>query len=106
MGSSIDTAILEKGTLVVARRSLKQGEASLDIDFSGGRAAGKMSSKGQERTIYANLGGPLFADAAGSMQAIGCLPLADGYTLTYRNFDLQWQRTRMMHLAVTGSENP
>ena len=104
VGTSIDMAILEKGTLVVQRRSMKQGEASVDVDFSGGRAAGKISVNGQERTISADVGGPLFADAAGSLQAIGCLPLADGYTFAYRNFDLQRQKTKVMHLRVNAPE--
>jgi len=104
-GTSIDMAILEKGTLVVQRRSMKQGEAVIEIDFSGGHAAGKISANGQERTISADVGGTLFADAAGSLQAIGCLPLADGYTLAYRNFDLQRLKTKVMHLRVNGTEN-
>jgi hypothetical protein len=50
------------------------------------------------------LGGDLFSDGAGSPQAIGCLPLADGYTATFRNFDLQKQKSKLMQLKVTGSE--
>ncbi len=103
-GTSIDSAVLEKGTLAVHKRSMKQGAATVDLEFSGGRATGKVVMNGQERNISADLGGPLFADAAGSLQSIGCLPLAEGFTMTYRNFDLQRQRTKVMRLRVTGSE--
>jgi dipeptidyl aminopeptidase/acylaminoacyl peptidase len=105
MGPSVDDAILEKATLTVRKRTLKQGEVNIDVDFSGDRAAGKISAKGQEHTISADLGGPLFAGAAGSLQSIGCLPLADGYTLSYRNFDLQSQKVKIVRLMVIGSES-
>jgi outer membrane lipoprotein-sorting protein len=36
--------------------------------------------------------------------AIGCLPLAENYSLTYRNFDLQRQKVKLVRLAVSGSE--
>ena len=104
VGTSMDTAILAKGTLTVQKRSLKQGQAAVDVEFSGGRAAGTISINGEERAIAADIGGSLFADAAGSLQAIGCLPLAEGYALTYRNFDLQRQKTKVMRLRVTGTE--
>jgi hypothetical protein len=32
------------------------------------------------------------------------LPLADGYTATFRNFDLQRQKPKLMQLKVTGTE--
>jgi dipeptidyl aminopeptidase/acylaminoacyl peptidase len=103
-GSSTDTAILEKGTLVVRKRDMKQGNATIDLDFIGPRAAGKVKANGQVRPFSAFLGGPIFAGAAGSLQSIGCLPLADGYTLSYRNLDIQGQVPKMMQLAVKASE--
>ncbi|MBV9768372.1 MAG: DUF3108 domain-containing protein, partial [Bryobacterales bacterium] len=33
------------------------------------------------------------------------LPLADGYSTTFRNFDLQRQTVKLMQLQVAGSEN-
>ena len=64
-----------------------------------------MSMNGQDRPIAVDLGGPLFADAAGSDQAIACLPLADGYTTTFRNFDLQKQKEKLLQLKVVGVES-
>ena len=52
-----------------------------------------------------DLDGPLFADAAGANFAIGCLPLADGYTTAFRNFDVQKQKVKLMQLQVAGSES-
>ncbi len=36
---------------------------------------------------------------------IACLPLADGYSTTYRNFDLQTMKPKLMELKVAGSES-
>ena len=63
-----------------------------------------MNINGQERPIYADLDGPLFADAAGAGQS---WPIAscDGYTATFRNFDLQKQKVKVMQLKVAGKES-
>jgi transcription antitermination factor NusG len=63
-----------------------------------------MSMNGQDRPVSADLGGDLFADAAGAQQVIGCLPLSEGYSATFRNFDLQKQKPKLMQLKVAGSE--
>jgi len=104
MGPMTDTVVLEKGSLVVRKRSVKQGPLAVEIDFAGNKATGKINMNGKEQPISADLGGALFADAAGSASVIGCLPLADGYTQTFRNFDLQKQKPKLMLLTVTGSE--
>ena len=59
---------------------------------------------GQDRPVSVDLGGPLFAEAAGSKQSISCLPLAEGYSTTYRNFDAQKQKVELMQLKVSGIE--
>jgi hypothetical protein len=64
-----------------------------------------MSMNGQDRPISVDVGGPLFADAAASQHSIACLPLAEGYSTTFRNFDLQKQKVKLMQLKVVSSEN-
>lgn len=103
-GTATDTATLEKGTLLLMKRSLKQGPVAIDLDFAGNKAAGKMNMNGQDRPIAVDLGGPLFADAAGSDQVIACLPLAEGYSTTFRNFDVQTQKVKLLQLKVAGKE--
>ena len=104
-GAATDTATLAKSTLVLEKRSLKQGPVAIDIDFSGNKAAGKLSMNGQDQPIAVDLGGPLFADAAGSDQVIACLPLAEGYSTSFRNFDIQSQKVKLLQLKVAGVEN-
>jgi len=103
-GTATDTATLEKGSLVLQKRSIRQGPVAIDLDFAGNKAAGKMSMNGQDRPIAVDLGGPLFADAAGADQVIACLPLAQGYSTTFRNFDVQTQKVKLFQLSVAGKE--
>ena len=104
-GTATDTATLEKSSLLVQKRSLKQGPMTIDIDFADNKATGKMSMNGQEKPISADVGGPIFGDAAGGDFAIACLPLADGYTTTFRNFDIQTQKVKVEQLTVAGAES-
>ena len=104
-GSVTDTATLEKSSLLLEKRSVKQGPMSIDVDFAGDKAAGKMSMNGQEKPISADLGGPIFGDAAGGDLAIACLPLAEGYSTSFRNFDVQSQKVKLEQLTVAAAES-
>jgi len=105
MGPVTDTATLEKGSLVLRKRTMKQGPTTIDMNVTNTRLTGTMSVNGQEKPIAIDLGGPLFADAAGGQQSVASLPLAEGYTTTFRNFDVQKQKEKLMQLTVTGSES-
>ena len=104
-GTGTDTSTIEKTTLILRKRSVAQGPVTIDLDFSADKAAGKMSMNGQDRPIAADLGGPLFADGAGEDQVIACLPLAEGYTAAFRNFDIQTQKVKLLQLSVSGVES-
>jgi dipeptidyl aminopeptidase/acylaminoacyl peptidase len=84
MGAMLDTTTLEKGSLTLKKRVVEGGS---------------------DQPISADLDGRTFADGAGANFVIGCLPLADGYTTAFRNFDLQKQLVKLMQLQVAGSEN-
>jgi dipeptidyl aminopeptidase/acylaminoacyl peptidase len=83
MGEMLDTTTLEKTSLTLKRRAVEGGDKPISMD----------------------LDGTTFADGAGSSFVIGCLPLADGYTTAFRNFDLQKEKVKLMQLNVAGSEN-
>jgi dipeptidyl aminopeptidase/acylaminoacyl peptidase len=105
MGQMTDTATLDKTTLVVRKRSVKQGPVTIDLAVGdGNKASGSINMNGKETPIAADLGGPLFAETGGA-QCIALLPLSDGYTTTFRNFDLQKQKVKLIALKVTGSES-
>lgn len=104
MGTITDEATIDKGTLVLRKRVIHQGPAVVEVQFADNKATGKLSMNGQERPITADLGGSLFADGPGSGAVIAALPLADGYTTTFRNFDIMSQQVKPRQLKVTGSE--
>jgi dipeptidyl aminopeptidase/acylaminoacyl peptidase len=105
MGAMSDVATIDKGTLALRDREIHQGPAVVTISFAGNKANGKMSMNGQERPIAVDLGGALFADGPGANDVMATLPLADGYTTTFRNFDVMGQKVNARELRVVGSES-
>ncbi|MCS7044489.1 MAG: prolyl oligopeptidase family serine peptidase [Bryobacteraceae bacterium] len=104
MGEATDTALLERGSYTLKKRSVRQGPVEIEFMVDNGRARGSMKMGGQERPIDAALDGPLFADGAGSLILLASLPLAEGYSAAYRTLDLQTQKTKLFTLKVAGSE--
>ena len=105
MGKAVDTVTLDKATLVVKKRTVTQGPVAMSFEVTGGRAKGEIKVSEAPRPIDVDLGGALFADGAGAYQVIATLPLADGYTASYRNFDAMAQKTRVLQLKVAGVES-
>ncbi|HLW54788.1 MAG TPA: alpha/beta fold hydrolase [Candidatus Angelobacter sp.] len=105
-GPVLIATTLEKGSLIVRRVNVIQpGGGGVDVQFSGNKATGNMNLGGQEKPVNADLGGPVFADSAGADDAIACLPLAEGYSATFRNFDIRKQKEKLLQLKVTGAES-
>jgi dipeptidyl aminopeptidase/acylaminoacyl peptidase len=104
-GKVIDVSTIEKGTLVLKHRSINQGPIAIELDFKDGKATGTMNMNGQSKPITVDVGGIIFADGAGAYDVIARLPLAEGYTTTYRNFDVQKQKTEVKQLKFVGTES-
>jgi len=105
MGEAVDEAVVEKGTLLVKKRTIRQGPVAIDLVFDDAKATGKMSMGGQERPVSVDLGGPLFADGAGANDVLARLPLAAGYSATFRNLDVQKQKVGLKQIKVIGTES-
>jgi hypothetical protein len=103
-GVTTDTAKIEKGTLILLRRSMAQSTDAVDLDFSGNKATGKLTTDGKDQPIAVDLGGPLFADGAGGDEVLACLPLAVGYSISFRNFDARLQKITPKQLNVVALE--
>ena len=104
-GEIVDISTIEKGSLLLKRRSIKQGLMSIEIDVAPNKLSGSMTMNGQSQPINADPGGALFADGAGAFDVIAALPLADGYSLSFRNFDVQKQKPQIKQLKVVGTES-
>ncbi len=105
MGVMTNESTLDKATLAIKKVKATQGPLAIGLTYEADKAVGKMSMNGQDQPINAPLTGPLFADGAGSMQSIAALPLAPGYTASFRNFDMQRQKEKLTRLEVTGMES-
>jgi len=105
MGDAVDVTTLDKSSLVLRKRSIRQGPATIELTFDGGKAVGTMAMGGDPKPVSVDLGGDLFADGAGSGEALASLPLAEGYRTTFRNFDVRQQKVRLKEAKVTGTES-
>src|SRR3954471_16618966 len=105
MGVVSDASVIEKGTLIPRSRKMQQGPMKLEVAFNGGKATGTANMGSGDKEIAADMGGPLFGEGPGGPQAIASLPLAEGYTTTFRNFDTQKMKAKLMQLKVAGSES-
>ena len=104
MGEAIDITTLDKTTLVSRKRTVKQGPAAIELAFVGGKATGTIAMGGDPKSVSVDLGGELFADGVGGHDAIGALPLADGYSVTFRNFDVRQQKPQLKQAKVVAAE--
>ena len=104
-GEAADTSTIEKGTLLLKRRLIKQGPMVIDVTVTPDKVSGSMTMNGEAKPIDVNTGGTLFADGAGTYDVIAALPLADGYSLSFRNFDVLKQKPQLKQLKVVGSES-
>ena len=104
MGDATDVTTFDKATLAARKRSIKQGPMAVELAFDGAKATGTMAMGGDPKPVSADLGGELFADGAGGYESIAALPLADGYSTAFRNFDVQQQKALVKQAKVAGSE--
>ena len=104
-GEILDSSTIEKGSLLLKRRYIKQGPMTIEMNVAPDKLSGSTTMNGQSKPIDVDPGGALFADGAGTFEVIASLPLADGYSLSYRNFDVQKQKPQIKQLKVLGSES-
>lgn len=104
-GEISEVTTIEKGSLLVKRRTIKQGPVTIDMTVAPNQVTGTTTMNGQSTPLAVESGGPLFADGAGAFDVIAALPLADGYSLSFRNFDVQKQKPQIKQLKVAGTES-
>jgi dipeptidyl aminopeptidase/acylaminoacyl peptidase len=104
-GDMLDATVLQKGTLVVTKRTIKHGPVEIELSFEAGKASGTFTMGGQSKPVATDVGGAIFADGAGAYDVLARLPLAEGYAATFRNFDVRQQKVTLKQLKVVGSED-
>ena len=104
-GEVSDVSTIEKGSLLLKRRFIKQGPMTIEMNVAPNKLSGTTTMNGHSKPSDADPGGALFADGAGTFEVIASLPLADGYSLSFRNFDMQKQKPQIKQLKVLGTES-
>ncbi|MBP1772897.1 MAG: ptpA 8 [Holophagaceae bacterium] len=104
MGEAVDTTTMAESTLVPLKRQVKQGPVTVEIAYAGTKANGTMAMGGDPKPFSVELGGGAYADGSGSQDALACLPLAQGYTVLFRNLDLQKQKVQLKQAKVVALE--
>lgn len=104
-GDVVDISTIEKGSLLLKRRTIKQGPLTIEMDVTPNKLTGTTVMNGQSKAIDSDPGGALFADGAGAFDVLASLPLADGYSLSFRNFDVMKQKPQIKQLKVVGTES-
>ena len=103
---------LDKGTLILRKVSFRHfvhpdqrwKPVAIDLDFKGNRVTGTSTNANEQtKSLAFDLTGPIFADVK-SLITIGCLPLADGYSTTVRDWDVLGLQERLWQLKVLGTE--
>ena len=104
-GKISDKATYEKTSLAIRSREVSQGPVTINLTFTDEAVSGEMNMAGNQTPIKVELDGGLFADGAGSGRAIAALPLKEGYSTTFRNFDVMRQKVTIKQAKVTGIED-
>jgi hypothetical protein len=60
---------------------------------------------GPAQPVAVDLGGPLFADGPAAFRSVAALPLKEGYTVTFRNFDVMKRKAGLKQAKVIGMED-
>ena len=76
----------------------------IEVEFKNNKATGSMDVGGGAKAIAVETGGALFADGSGAYPTLATLPLAEGYTATFRNLDLQRQKVALKQVKVASAE--
>jgi len=118
-GPVTDVRTLDKDTLVLRKERFthfvhpdqRWKPVAINLDFNGNKVTGtSTNANGQTKPVAVDLSGPVFqppilADTTISMVFIGCLPLADGYSTTVRDWDVVLLKEKLWQLKVTGVES-
>lgn len=119
-GPVTDVLTLEKGTLALRKEAFRHflhqeqpwKPVAVDVEIAGNKATGVMKYVGsKDKPFTVSVNAPLFAVSSVGL-TVGCLPLADGYSTSFRYFDVERvalnpqapDREKQLNLRVAGTE--
>ena len=99
-----DESIVEKKTLIIRKRVFRAEGGVADLQFAGHNVTGTIDADGQKQTIDRDLGTVIFADGASGQDVLAALPLAKGYNVEFRNFNVGSLQVKTLQLRVMDTE--
>ncbi len=105
MGNAIDTFIVDGTNLLPLYRGVKQGGATVTMEYSETAVTGEIVMGPQALPVDTALEAPVFGDGTALDLAISGLPLAPKYKTSLRYFDLLSQQVKVYVVEVTGIED-
>jgi hypothetical protein len=95
---------VDKKTLVLRKRVFHGSDVAADLTFSGHNVTGMVKDAEDSIPINRDVGAMIFADGGGAEDILAALPLAKGYTVEFRNFNIGSQQVKSLQLRVADSE--
>ncbi len=99
-----DSLYVDAKTLLPVERHIKQGMATIKVKFTDGKIEGNMEAGPQKMPISAKINVPVITDGSGVGMMIESLPLKEGFSVKYNEFDLMGAKAKGFILSVIGSE--
>ncbi|UCG88248.1 MAG: S9 family peptidase, partial [Gemmatimonadota bacterium] len=103
MGSQVDTLEANRQSLLPVRR-VASGAGTVQLHYTDEAITGEMNAMGQNIPVNVSLEAPIFGGGSGVEMAIAGLPLTEGYSTTFRTFNIMTQKVRPFSLTATGTE--
>jgi hypothetical protein len=105
MGNAIDTFIVSGTDLLPLYRGVKQGGATVTMEYSKTAVKGEISMGPQVIPVDTPLEAPVFGDGTALDLAVAGLALAPDFKTSLRYFDLLSQQVKVYVVEVTGIED-
>lgn len=100
----MDESTVEKKTLIIRKRVFRAEGGVADLQFAGHTVTGTIDADGQKQTINRDIGTVIFADGAAGQDVLAALPLAKGYNVEFRNFNVGSLQVKTLQLRVMDTE--
>ena len=105
MGAAVDTFDVDAKTLKPVYRGVKQGPATVRVNYSDAEISGAITMPGRDMPLTTTLEAPVYGSDTALDLVVASLPLAPGYKTTLRTFDILSQAVKVMTLEVAGVES-
>jgi len=100
MGNAVDVMKLHAADLSPLRREINQGQVKIFVDYHKNKVEGEIDMGTQKVPVNVEPEGPLFAEGPARFLLLATLPLAEGYSILFRNIDMASMSEKMFRLTT------